>query len=412
MYDWNEHVARAPGYPADLSFCDETLRDGLQNPSVIDPRLEDKVALLHRMDAVGIHVANVGLPGASQRNRDHALGLCREIERSRMRLRPVAAGRTLVADVRPIIDISQSVGLAIEVYVFIGSSPIRQLTEDWDLPQMTRLSSEAIDLAVRAGLRVAFVIEDATRSRPEVLATMMKVAIDHGAGRVCLADTVGQATPPGVEALIGFTRLVLAETGAKGIGIDWHGHNDRGLALANALHALRCGADRAHGTALGIGERVGNAPMELLLVNLKLCGLLDEQDLRGLPAYCQMAASIMGWTVPVNYPVVGRDAFRTATGVHASAIMKAETKGQQWLADRVYSSIPAGWFGRTQQIGIGWMSGASNVVHWLHSHGIPPTNELVAAVLVKAKSEDHILTNDELMAIVRSHMESLRVGER
>jgi 2-isopropylmalate synthase len=402
IYDWNLRSPLTSSERPALSFCDETLRDGLQNPSVIDPKLADKILLLHSMDGIGIQVADVGLPAASARSFEHALALCREIERSRMKIRPVVAGRTLAADVKPILDISQKAGLPVEVYVFIGSSPIRQLTEAWDLDRMTRLSAEAIDLAVREGLAVGFVIEDATRSRPEVLSTLIKVAVGHGASRICLADTVGHATLDGVEALISFVRSVLAEVATTEIGIDWHGHNDRGFALVNTLHALRCGADRLHGTALGIGERAGNAPMELVLVNLKLLGLLQEQDLGGVIDYCRMAASMLGWTVPVNYPVVGRDAFRTATGVHASAILKAEAMGQQALADRVYSAIPAAMFGRHQEIEIGYMSGASNVVHWLQREQITVTIELVAAVLRAAKLVDHILVREEVMEVIRS----------
>lgn len=401
IYDWNDHEPEAWHVPQRFTFCDETLRDGLQNPSVIDPKLQDKIALLHRMEAIGIHVADLGLPGASRRSYEHTLGLCQEIARERMRIAPMAAGRTLVEDVHPIVDISQRAGIAVEAYVFIGSSPIRQLTENWELSHVTRLCAEAIDAAVKAGLPVGFVVEDASRTRPEALRAMLKVAVDHGAGRVCLADTVGHATSDGVRALIGFTRGVLQEAGAGSMGIDWHGHNDRGLALSTTLLALRHGADRLHGSALGIGERVGNAPMELILVNLKLAGLLDGQELQGIIDYCATAASIVGWPVPANYPVIGRDAFRTATGVHASVIMKAEIKGQQWLADRVYSSVPAAMFGRTQEVVIGYMSGASNVAYWLRHHGIEPSSALISEILRAAKASDHILSESEVMEIVR-----------
>jgi 2-isopropylmalate synthase len=401
IYDWNEHEPQPVLDGPRISFCDETLRDGLQNPSVKDPTLQDKIALLHKMDAIGIDVADVGLPGASRRSYEHTLGLCQEIAAGRLGLRPMAAGRTLVEDVRPIVDISQRAGLPIEAYLFIGSSPIRQLTEDWDMAHMTKLCADAIDAAVKGGLPAAFVLEDATRTRPEALQAMIRVAVDHGVGRVCLADTVGHATTQGVRSLINFTRRVLQEAGAGGMGIDWHGHNDRGLALSTTLLAMRCGADRLHGSALGIGERVGNAPMELILVNLKLAGLLEDQDLRGIIDYCALAASIVGWTVPFNYPVIGRDAFRTATGVHASIILKAEVKGDQWLADRVYSSVPAGMFGRHQEIVIGYMSGASNVAYWLRRRGIAASPGLIAEILKAAKASDCILSDEQVMQIVR-----------
>jgi 2-isopropylmalate synthase len=401
IYDWNEVRRRGRLIPKGITFFDETLRDGLQNPSVTDPPVEVKIELLHLANDVGIHGMNVGLPGSSQRAFEDVVRMCREIQTAKLRILPACAGRTIPSDITPMIDVAAKVGAPVEAYIFIGSSPIRQLAEDWDLDLIAQRSADAIDVAVKGGLPVAYVTEDTTRSRPEVLATLFKVAIDHGASRICLADTVGHATPDGVRNLVTFARSVIAGLGAS-VGIDWHGHNDRGLALENALWALEYGADRVHGTALGIGERVGNAPMELILLNMKLLGLLEDQDLTKLLLYCQKAAEGLGWQVPINYPLVGRDAFRTATGVHAAAIIKAEAKGDAWLADRIYSGVPAGTFGRKQEICIGFMSGASNVTYWLKQRGIEPSKELVEAILAKAKATDHILTHDEVMSVVRA----------
>jgi 2-isopropylmalate synthase len=317
-----------------------------------------------------------------------------------MKIKIACAGRTVVGDITPMIEVSQRAGLPIEVYAFIGSSPIRQYAEAWDVDLIAKRSTEAIDVAVKAGLPVAYVTEDTTRSRPDVLTTLFRAAIDHGATRLCLSDTVGHATPDGVRNLIQFTKNVIAGTGATNIGIDWHGHNDRGLALENALWALEFGADRVHGTALGIGERVGNAQMELILLNMKLLGQLEDQDLTRLLEYCETVARAVQWDIPINYPLVGRDAFRTATGVHAAAIIKAMQKGDAWLADRIYSGVPAGMFGRKQEICIGFMSGASNVNYWLNERGIQPSDALVTEILKAAKTKDHILTDDEVMAVV------------
>jgi len=402
IYDWNEVGRRGRLIPSGVTFFDETLRDGLQNPSVADPNIESKLKLLHLMSKIGIHVADIGLPGSSQRAFDDVLRMCREITDNKLPLRVACAGRTVVSDITPMIEISQRAGIPIEIYAFIGSSPIRQLAEEWDVDLIARRSADAIDVGVKAGLPVAYVTEDTTRSRPEVLATLFKMAIDHGASRLCLCDTVGHATPDGVRNLISFTRSIVAGAGAT-VGVDWHGHNDRGLALENALWALEFGADRVHGTALGIGERVGNAAMELILLNLKLLGLLEHQDLTHLLEYCTTAAHAVGWQIPINYPLVGRDAFRTATGVHAAAIIKAESKGDAWLADRIYSGVPAGMFGRRQEICVGYMSGASNVNYWLRQRKIEPSKELVEAILAKAKSTDHILSDEEIQAVVDHH---------
>ena len=400
IFDWNEVNRKGRLVPQSFTLFDETLRDGLQNPSVEDPGIEDKLRILHLMEDLGIDEADIGLPGSSQRAFDDVLRMCREVVDCRMKIKIAAAGRTVVGDITPMIEISQRAGLPIEVYAFIGSSPIRQYVEQWDVSLIAKRSAEAIDVAVKAGLPVAYVTEDTTRSRPDVLTTLFRAAIDHGATRLCLSDTVGHATPDGVRNLVQFTRSVIAGTGAS-VGIDWHGHNDRGFALENAIWALEFGADRVHATALGIGERVGNAAMELLLMNLRLLGQLPkERDLAKLGEYCDTVARAVHWQIPLNYPLVGRDAFRTATGVHAAAIVKAMQKNDVWLADRVYSGVPAGMFGRHQEIGIGFMSGASNVGYWLRERNIEPSEDVVAAILQAAKGTTHILTDDEVMAIV------------
>jgi 2-isopropylmalate synthase len=400
IFDWNEVNRKGRLIPENVTFFDETLRDGLQNPSVTDPPIEDKLKILHLMDDLGIHGANIGLPGSSPRAFEDVLRMCKEVVDCKMKIRIACAGRTVLSDITPMIEVSQRVGLPIEAYMFIGSSPIRQYVEQWDLALIAKRSAEAIDVGVKSGLAVAYVTEDTTRSRPEVLTTLFETAIDHGATRICLSDTVGHATPDGVRNLIQFAKKVVSGTGAENIGLDWHGHNDRGLALENALFALEFGADRVHGTALGIGERVGNAQMDLILLNMKLLGQLEDQDLTQLLLYCETVAKAVGWTIPINYPLVGHDAFRTATGVHAAALLKA-SKSDPWLADRIYSGVPAGMFGRKQEVCIGFMSGASNVNFWLREREIPSDEALVNAILAAAKTENHILSDHEVMRVVK-----------
>ncbi|WP_437712854.1 LeuA family protein [Sorangium sp. So ce448] len=399
IYDWNGIGRAKASIPANVTVFDETLRDGLQSPSVKQPDIEAKVNLLHLMSRIGVHVADIGLPGSSKRAFDDVLRMCIEIRDNKLPLGVACAGRTVISDIEPMVEISQRVGIPVEVYTFVGSSPIRQLAEEWDLDLILERSAAAIDLAVAAGLSVAFVTEDTTRSRPQVLSALFKMAIDHGARRICLCDTVGHATPEGVRELVTFARRI---AGAE-IGLDWHGHNDRGLALENALCALQFGVDRVHGTALGIGERVGNTPMDLILLNMKLFGLLEGRDLTGIIEYCEAAASAVGWDIAINYPVVGRDAFRTATGVHAAAIAKASAEGDAWLADRIYSAVPAGMFGRRQEILVGPMSGASNVISWLRERNIESSKALVDSILAKAKATAHVLSDEELLMVVLRH---------
>jgi 2-isopropylmalate synthase len=308
----------------------------------------------------------------------------------------------LVSDIAPAAEILQETGVPLEVYAFIGSSPIRQYAEEWDVAFIEQQSVEAIRFAVSHGLSCAYVTEDTTRSRPDQLRRLFLSAIEAGARMLCLCDTVGHATPEGASALVRFAAAVVRESGVA-VALDWHGHNDRGLALANALAAGAAGATRLHGCAAGIGERVGNTACDQLLVNLKLLDhpFYGPRDMTALVRFVQLAARVTGHTLPVNYPVAGQDAFRTATGVHAAAIIKAQRKGDRWLADRIYSGVPAGEVGMTQQIEIGPMSGLSNVKHWLARHEIPPDEQLAKAVLQRAKASNRTLTESEVAQIVR-----------
>jgi 2-isopropylmalate synthase len=400
IHDWAAAVP-APATPPMLD--DETLRDGLQSPSVQDPPIETKLRILHLMDALGIETADVGLPGAGPRQRDAVTALCREIERAGLRIRANCAARTMVVDIQPIADVVQQTGVPIEACVFIGSSPIRQYAEEWELEHVLRHTREAVAFAVSEGLEVMYVTEDTIRASPDHLRILFTAAVDAGARRLCLCDTVGAAVPEGVTALTRWVAGLLEELGvADRVGIDWHGHRDRGLDVANTLAAIGAGATRVHGTALGVGERVGNTPMEQLLVNLKLLGWRPDDDLSGLMDYVTTVADAVGLPIPVNAPIVGRDAFRTATGVHAAAVIKAERKGAQWLADRVYSGVPAGWIGRQQEIEVGHMSGGSNVQYFLRGRGITPTPAMVDAVLALAKRSERLLTEDEILEVARS----------
>ena len=402
IYDWNQSNSAFDWSNAKgIQLNDETLRDGLQNPSVVDPLIGDKIRLLHLMDQLGIHSANIGLPGAGPRAVEAATALAKEIADTGLSIHANAAARTLIEDIRPIVEISQSVGLPIQVCAFIGSSPIRKYTEGWALDQMLETIKEALSFAVAEGMSVMMVTEDTTRAKPEDIKELYGRAIELGAERLCISDTVGHATPDGVRALVRFVIEEIVQPSGMDIAIDWHGHRDRGFGLANAFAAIEAGTTRVHATALGLGERCGNAEMELLLVNLHLLGAY-KSDLSILPEYCQLAADMCHVPLIHSSPVVGRDAFRTGTGVHAAAIMKAEAKGDVWLADRIYSSVPASLVGREQVIEVGPMSGQSNVKHWLRRHGYNEDDQnLVQRIFTASKKTDHTLTEEELEHLCR-----------
>jgi isopropylmalate/homocitrate/citramalate synthase len=398
IYDWN----RADGpdlKPARgrVELDDETLRDGLQSPSVRSPSPEEKVKILHLMADLGIDAADIGLPGAGPHVAHDVEVLAREIVDHRLKISANCAARTVLEDVRPIVDISQRVGISIEVACFIGSSPIRQYAEGWNMDNMLRLSEQSVSFAVEHGLPVMFVTEDTTRAAPKDLERLYRTAISAGARRICVADTVGHSTPTGVRNLLAYIRGLVDSTG-EDVKIDWHGHKDRGLSVINALVAAEAGADRLHGTAVGIGERVGNCPIDQLLVNMQLLGWINR-DLGRLREYCTFVAETTGVPLPDNYPVVGRDAFRTGTGVHAAAIIKARARGHDWLADRVYSSVPASLIGSHQVIEVGPMSGESNVIYWLEERGIEATRDLVAEIFQRAKDAPCVLKEEEILEI-------------
>ena len=402
IYDWNR--AQGPDLrPARgrVDLDDETLRDGLQSPSVRNPPIEDKLSILHLIAELGIESANIGLPGAGPHVVRDVERLAREIGEQKLAIFPNCAARTVLADIQPIVDIVQRTGVAIEAACFLGSSPVRQYAEGWTMDKMLKLPREAIDFAVKEGLPVMYVTEDTTRAAPEDLRRLYTEAVEAGARRVCVADTVGHATPSGARNVIRFIREVVDATG-EDVKVDWHGHKDRGLSVINALSAAEAGADRLHGTAVGIGERVGNCPIDLLLVNMQLLGWIDR-DLTKLREYCELVSEKTGVPLPDNYPVVGKDAFRTGTGVHAAAIIKARARGEEWLADLVYSSVPASMIGSRQIIEVGPMSGESNVVYWLRERGMETHPELVKAIFQKAKESVRILEEAEILEICHAH---------
>jgi 2-isopropylmalate synthase len=398
IYDWNreEPAHPAPGRPVRLD--DETLRDGLQSPSVCEPSVERKLELLHLMDEIGIDTADIGLPGAGGTHAEGVERLAREIVEQKLRITPNCAARTKPEDIRPIVEISQRAGIPIEACTFLGSSFIRFFAEGWTLDALLKLTEEAVTYAVSEGLPVMFVTEDTTRADPDTIRALYTTAIRAGARAVCVCDTVGHATPDGARAVVRFVKRIIDEQGG-GVRLDWHGHQDRGLGVINSIAAIEGGADQVHGSALGVGERVGNTPMDQLLVNLKLLGWIDN-DLSRLRDYCEKAAESCGWAIPLNYPVFGRDAFRTATGVHAAAVIKSFRKGDNELADLIYSGVPAGLFGMRQQIEVGPMSGKSNVVYWLESRGLEASDERVQRIYDRAKSARSVLSEEEVRQLV------------
>ena len=404
IYDWNKNHPPGLKPAGPVLINDETLRDGLQSPSVRDPSIAEKIEILHLMEALGIDSMDLGLPGAGARAIEAVIALAREIAAHKMKIRANCAARTHVNDIRPIAEIVQQTGLPIEAATFIGSSPIRRFTEGWTDDFLLHTTEKAVKYAVSLGLDVMYVTEDTSRCDPETVKRLYATAINCGARAIGICDTAGHATPMGALALVRFVIAEVVKPSGEKIRVDWHGHSDRGLAIANSMAAIVAGANCVHGCAIGLGERVGNTQVDQMLVNLKLMGIApwDEQDLTKLKQYCQTVSRATGVPIPANYPVVGDDAFRTATGVHASAIIKAYHKDDVVLANTVYSGVPSHVFGLEQIIDIGPMSGKSNVLWWLERHGVPVSERVVDRIYQRAKQSDHTLSEAEILECVEA----------
>jgi 2-isopropylmalate synthase len=398
IFDWNQASAGLLRPKGPVQVNDETLRDGLQSPSVRDPSIQEKIEILHLMEALGIDSLDLGLPGAGPRAAEHVEALAREMAQNRMRIRANCAARTHENDIRPIAEIVQRTGLKIEAATFIGSSPIRRYTEGWTEDFLLETTEHAIQYAVSLGLDSMYVTEDTSRCDPQMIKRLYATAINCGARAVVVCDTAGHSTPPGAYAVTKFLIDEVVKPSGEKVRVDWHGHCDRGFAVANSFAALAAGADCVHGCALGAGERVGNTQMDQMLVNLKLMGVppWDKQDLTKLKDYCEVVSRTTGVAIPPNYPVIGEDAFRTATGVHASAVIKAYKKGGTELANGVYSGVPSHLFGLDQVIEVGPMSGKSNVLFWLQQRGISATDDIVERIYRRAKRSDHTLSEAEI----------------
>ena len=408
IYDWNliqnDFTRDESAHPHPIWFDDETLRDGLQSPSARNPRIEEKIELLDHMENLGIQKVDLGLPGAGPFHVDHIDAMLAHIKENEYQIRPGCAVRTVVADIEPMVELQAKHEIPIQASAFLGTSPIRQYTENWTMEKIISTAEKAISYAVENDIPVMFVTEDTTRSKPDDIKAFTQ---SPNSGRIDCVHTCGHVTP-NVRTTLRFVQdEVIPDAGFKrrDIEVNWHGHQDRGLGVANNISAYYAGADVIHGTALGVGERAGNAPIDQTLVNLKLMGAIDN-DLTSLNEYMRKANEYVEVALPRNYPVFGQDAFETGTGVHASAVVKAMKKGDDWLADRIYSGVPAQDFGLEQIIRIGHMSGRSNIVFWLEKNGYQPSEKLVNHLFEIAKPQRRLMEDEEVKIEVNSFLGS------
>ncbi len=392
LYDWNTPPLRRRA----IDVADSTLCDGLHCPSVIDPSPRDKRRLLSLISALGLRSATLGFPGAGPRQAADALDLARELSRAQWMIDASCHATATVKDVAMVLDVRERSGLDVEVAIALPVSPIRLEAEGITIDRLQESAETSVTFAVRAGARVVAVLEDASRTPPEMLAVLINHLVALGASAVRICDSVGHSTPDGTRSLMRFAAEQVKGRGARSIRLDWQGQNDRGLALANAMAAVESGVDRVHASALGLGERSGTVAMESLLTNLRLIGRWPH-TLGALAEYCDSAASAFGIAIPAAQPVVGSDAFRTGSGAHATALVKALRAGNRWLADNVCSSVPASFVGVEHRIDIGPVAGLSNVRWWLSQHGYDPSDlVLMRELLLAVKQTQRVASDDEL----------------
>lgn len=397
-YDWNTPSTRRR--PVDVG--DSTFSDAPQSPSANEPSLAAKRRLLSLMSELGLRSAALGYPGSGPRQFAETLELARELTRTQLPIDASCSARASVKDVGVALDVRERSGLDLELAIALPVSPVRLDAEGISMDRLQESAETSISYARRAGARVVAVLEDAARTPPELLAVLIQHVLSLGATAVRVADTVGHATPDGTRALLRFAADQVRVRHGRPIRLEWHGQQDRGLALANALAAVDTGVDRLYASALGLGERCGTVPLEVLLTNLRITGGWPH-TLGALQEYAESAAAAFGVAIAHAHPVIGADAFRSGTGAHATALVKALRAGDRSMADDVASAVPAGLVGAEHRVDVSPVSGLSNVRWWLAQHGYDPGDlVLMRELLLAVKQTQRVATDDELHDMVSS----------
>ncbi|MCC7051686.1 MAG: hypothetical protein IT355_00375 [Gemmatimonadaceae bacterium] len=392
LYDWNTPSLRR----SVIDVADSTLSDGPQSPSVVDPGQREKRRLLSLMADLGLRTASLGTPGSGPRQYADTLDLARELMRAQWPIDASCGARATVKDVATGLDVRERSGLDLEIAIGLPVSPIRLEAEGINVERLHEVAETSIGFAVCAGARAVAVLEDASRTPPELLAVIIRHALSLGVSAIRICDSVGHATPEGTRTLVRFAMDQVRSRGGRQVRVEWHGQDDRGLALANALAAVDAGVHRVLASALGLGERCGTVSMEQLLVNLRLAGRWPH-TLGSLAEYCDSAAVSFGMAIPASSPVVGRDAFRTGAGARATALVKALRAGDRALADNVVSGVPASLIGAENRIDVSPVSGLSNVRWWLSQHGYDAGDlVLMRELLLAVKQTQRAATDEEL----------------
>ena len=392
LFTWNE---RPRGIRPQIEIEDDTLRDGLQASFIRKPTIDEKAELIRLSAGIGARHVVLAFPASSPAEFADSQRLLSVIKDHDVPMTPWFLGRAVTEDMEPILRLRDSYGGNVGAAFFIGTSPIRRHVEKWDFGGILERIATTMDYLRRAGLPCSFSVEDASRTPPDEIEQMVELAVRYSAYSIAVCDTVGESTPHGVRLLIGFIKSIISKHSSD-LKILWHGHNDRGLALANSIAAIEAGADIIGGAFLGIGERTGNTALEQVIMYLHQTRT-GTFDLKGLIPYARKLAAATEFQIPVNAPVVGPQAFATCTGTHAAAVLKAAELGTDF-EDYVFSSIPASELGAMQDIGVGPTSGMANARYVLERGNMPSSAELAAELLAYAKRQRRPLQQDDIVA--------------
>ena len=377
---------------------EEDTRDALQSARAVQPSTLQRKKLLDLSAKVGVHFAFLGFPAASRREADQCVALVEHIATQRLEIEPVLMARALESDIEPILGIRERSSRDVTADIFIGTSGLRLKVEGWTLDAMLGKIRKAARFASENDLNFRISLEDSTRTAPDELAKSARAAIDAGAKAIILCDTVGDCLPSGASRTTAFVMELIERAGAD-VDVGWHGHNDKGLSLANALASIEAGASIVSGTFTGMGERTGNIPLEQMILILSEAGN-EMYDLRYLTRACELFCLSSRIEMAPGLPIVGRDAFSTSTGTHAAAIRKARAMGRDF-EDLVYSAVSAGALGRAQTLLIGPNSGRGAICAVLEEMSIPATDRTVGLVLHHCKENDRCLESaDEIRGLL------------
>ncbi|MFI9422205.1 LeuA family protein [Streptomyces achromogenes] len=396
LFTWNERLPAGTS----VEIEDDTLRDGLQASFIRKPTVEEKAELFRMSAGIGARHAVVGFPASSPAEFSDSRRLLSVIRDDGLPLMPWFLGRAVREDLEPMLRLRDHFGADVGAAFFIGTSPIRRHVEKWDMAQIMERITGTMEYLEKVGLPFSFSVEDASRTPPDELRDMVELAVRYSAYSIAVCDTVGESTPAGVHRLVGFVKSLIKDRGSH-VKILWHGHNDRGLGLANSIAAVEAGADIVGGAFLGIGERSGNTALEQVIMYLYQNGV-GNFDVKNLIPYLKKLSAATEFPIPVNMPLVGQQAFATCTGTHAAAVLKAAEIGTDF-EDYVFSSIPASELGAVQDIGVGPTSGMANATYVLRKGNMDSSEGTAEALLAHAKTQHRLMYEDEIVAWYKQH---------